>query len=266
MNTLLNFIKSIDDKMQNLAKNNKEWFNNEKSVYRKIIRDSENFKNGILKLKVKKNSIPKFLKITKNRQSDAALLSDIKEGNKIKLIIDFFGLWIRKKNNTYYYGLYLKPILIDYRQEEEITFIEDSESENEQEKVNEILDSEFEQNYDNTESSNKKSLNLSTNISDSSCKNIELSIEPYSTLTDTSVNISKLEISNNIINEKESESENIIKESLLKNIRESESEDNKNIKESMFDNEEDSDYEDNNKVIDMYDNTSSPDDLDKFTS
>jgi hypothetical protein len=150
INNLLDFINRLDNKMEKLGENNNDWFNNKKGIYRKIIRDDSEHPNGILKLKVKKNNIPKYLKVTKNKQTETAILSDMKDGYKIKLVIDVFGLWIRKKNDIYYYGIYLKPVLIDYREDvEEISFIEDSDSDSDN--INELLDTEYEQQYNNTE-------------------------------------------------------------------------------------------------------------------
>jgi hypothetical protein len=277
VNSLIEFIEAIDEKMKELANNNKEWFDGDKFIYRKIIRNNSKYQNGILKLKVKKNSIPKFLKVTKNRQSEISLLSEIKEGYKIKLIIDLFGLWIRKKNNVYYYGLYLKPILIDYKVEEEVTFIEDSESENENDKVNEILDTEFEQNYDNTESiSNlKEEIKNSGTVSDSSSKNENISLKPISLLTDTISCGIRFEDSNNkeIVNESELIGENnksdvsipqIEDNKIFEKLNDSDSgSDEDKVKENIMNNSDESESDDNNsKIINMYDNTSTKNILD----
>jgi len=190
INSLLNFINALDNKIEELGTSNNKWFNNKKRIYRKIIREDKRFPNGILKLKVKKNTIPKYLKVTKNKQMDPSKLEDIQNNYKIKLVIDIFGLWIRKRNNIYYYGVYLKPVLIDYQEEivESISFIEDSDSDN----VNEILDTEFEQQYDNTETSImniqsqndvlKKEIDTIPKMSDyndSIYKSVSLTIERY---------------------------------------------------------------------------------------
>ena len=189
MKGLLDFFKLIDDKMQKLGQNNDDWFNNKKRVYRKIIRDDNNHPNGILKLKVKKENIPKYLKVTKNKQSEPANINDINAGYKIKLVIDIFGLWIRKNNDIYYYGLYLKPVLIDYKVIEEIAFIEDSESDNDND--NDILDTEYEQHYDNTETSVMNLQNIKTNVFDMKMSDIEDSICNPLELTIENINIDK---------------------------------------------------------------------------
>lgn len=200
---LLKFIENLDNKIESLGKNNNEWFNGNNAIYKKLVRSDPNYPNGILKLKVKKNNIPKYLKVTKNKQAENGLLEEINDASKIKLVIDIFGLWIRKRNNSYYYGIYLKPVLIDYREEivEDISFIEDSDSDNEN--INEILDTEFEQQYDNTETS---VMNLNNNLKidhsltenvDSAINSINLTIEDINNMSD------KIKVSSNNISEKE---------------------------------------------------------------
>jgi hypothetical protein len=100
INSLLDFFSSLDDKMQKLGQNNDNWFNNKKRVYRKIVREDDSYPNGVLKLKVKKENIPKYLKVTKNKQAESANINDINAGYKIKLVIDIFGLWIRKNKDV----------------------------------------------------------------------------------------------------------------------------------------------------------------------
>lgn len=196
VSNLINFFDNLDDKINKLGNQNSKWFKNKKSLYKKIIRN-EDSETRLLKLKVKKNNIPKYLKVTRNKQSDIALIEDIQKGNKIKLVLDIFGLWIREKNNVSYYGIYLKPVLIDFRSEivEDISFIEDSDSENE------VLDTEFEQQYDNTETSLMNVNNLDNtegnNIEDSVCNTFNLTIEDVVPSQNNSENIdTNIKISN----------------------------------------------------------------------
>lgn len=272
INNLLEFINSLDNKMQNLGKNNNSWFNNNKSIYRKIIRDDPNHPNGVLKLKVKKSNIPKYLKVTKNKQSETAILSDMIEGYKIKLVIDVFGLWIRKKNNIYYYGIYLKPVLIDYREDinEEISFIEDSDSENNN--INEILDTEYEQQYDNTETSimNIKNIkNIDTDIKmseidDSICRPLTITIE------DLNKNKCKLSDNNSDMNSSNSieKNNNFIKKESEINSEDMNSSNSIEINNNFIKKESEINSDNSTNIIGNYDNnmsnTSSIDDTDNF--
>ena len=265
INNFLKFIENLDSKIENLGKNNSDWFGKSDNFYKKIIREDPKFPNGVLKLKVKKNNIPNFLKVTKNKQSDESLLENINEGSKIKLVVDIFGLWLRKKNNTYYYGVYLKPVLVDHREEviENISFIEDSDSDNDN--VNEILDTEFEQQYDNTETSvmNLQKLTMSNE------KNNDVELED-SVINPISLTIEDLNTNNFSNKIKSLSSDNTDNSSVLDELLNNQQSDTSGEVENKFIEESDSD--DNNNTMNMianYDNnnsenSSSIDDSDNF--
>ena len=136
----INFLNNLDRKVQSLCEMNLNWFSSSNKSYYKIIRSNNKYKNGFIKLKIKNNNYLNLLKVTKNKQTEISHLDNIEANNKIKLILGIYGIWIKSgKNNTNFYGVYLKPILIDYIVSEQISFIEDSDSENN----NEVLDTEI---------------------------------------------------------------------------------------------------------------------------
>ena len=158
VNNFINFINELDNKIIKLSISNESWFDGNNGVYHKIIRDDPNYKNGILKLKVKNsNNLSKLLKVTKDGQKQKSSIDSITANSKVKVVLDVFGLWIKPgKEGSNYFGIYLKPLLIDFKEDivEEISFIEDSDSENN----NDVLDTEIEvrneeEIEDNTETS-----------------------------------------------------------------------------------------------------------------
>ena len=141
---LIEFINKLESKIIDLAEKNTSWFNGKNSNYHKMIREHSDYKNGVLKLKIKNDNLDKLLKITKNNQMSTSSINEIEKNNSLKMVLDIYGLWIKPtKNNSYYYGLYVKPVLIDFKEniDEEISFRE-SESESD-EIVNDVLDTEI---------------------------------------------------------------------------------------------------------------------------
>lgn len=146
VNNLIQFINKLENKIMELGNKNSSWFNNKNNSYHKIIREHSDYKNGILKLKVKTDNLDKLLKVTKNNQMVTSSIDEIEKHNTIKMVLDIYGLWIKPaKNNTYYYGLYVKPVLIDFKEniDEEISF---RESESEDIINDDVLDTEIDNN------------------------------------------------------------------------------------------------------------------------
>ena len=156
INNFINFVNELDKKIINLSNSNESWFNSSNGIYHKIIRDDPKYKNGILKIKVKNTSdLSRTLKVSKNNQKEKSSIDKIKENSKVKVVLDVFGLWVKPgKESANYFGIYLKPLLIDFKEdiEEEISFIEESESENNNEF--DILDTEVKDRNDNQEEIN----------------------------------------------------------------------------------------------------------------
>lgn len=111
---LLDFINKLDNKILTDAKNKSStWFNHindkNKIKFQKTIYDSNEYKNGIIKLK----------NINSEEFSTQLLLNDelIIDINRIptngtcKIVLECFAVWV--DNNTF--GLLLRPIIISYK-------------------------------------------------------------------------------------------------------------------------------------------------------
>jgi hypothetical protein len=196
VNNFISFINKLDTKIIDLSNSNESWFDGNNGIYHKIIRDDPNYKNGILKLKIKNtNNFDKLLKVSKDGQKQKSSIDKIAANSKVKVVLDVFGLWIKPgKESSNYFGIYLKPLLIDFKEdiEEEISFIEDSDSDN----INDVLDTEIEaKNEDDLEDNTETSLLKMADTVNNTFNDVETSLQQ---MTDT-VN---LENNNNFTDDK----------------------------------------------------------------
>ncbi len=125
---LIDFLRKLDEKFVSDGRENlKEWFGNNRNIrYKSIIRTSyepdEYTVNGMIKLKIGTAKSSEATDVTLNgRQSIDA--SQIKGNSHLKMILECNALWLTDEG----FGLYLKPLLIDYRPIADIKFLEDSD-------------------------------------------------------------------------------------------------------------------------------------------
>ena len=171
VNLLVDFLRNLDMTFVNEArKNHREWFENASNIkYKSIIRNSVTpevplFNNGIIKLKILKNK-RSGTRITSNKKN--LKLEELSKNCYLKMILECYALWITKEG----FGLYLKPILIDQRLEQEnndVAFVNDSE-EDEHKQINEIMDTDVDPNI--------KNINIKDDMSETSI----LSNQDYTT-------------------------------------------------------------------------------------
>lgn len=151
---MINFVdllNNLDRYIINLGKQNSWWFYSNNVKYKGLIREGEN-KEYYLRLKILKSSL-KSLRITKNKNVDSNI-EKLKEGMKIRLILEGYGIWINKVG----FGIYLKTHLIDYKEIIEYNLIEDTDD-------IDIIDTEVD---DNEMSNNILGTFLNGNLSDNS--------------------------------------------------------------------------------------------------
>ena len=135
-NFLLNFFNKIDHFMIEQGKaNSAKWFETKNKIkYKSIIRKTniqhKIYKNGVFKLKMKNTN---DVKITLEQQNKPFNIFSLPELSKIKLVFEPYAIWITKDG----YGLYIKPVLLDFRLIYDVSFADDSEDEYD------ILDTEF---------------------------------------------------------------------------------------------------------------------------
>jgi len=204
VNKFINFINHLEMKIKEDATNNAAlWFNIEqnKSInYQKIIRESENYDKGTIKVKIiNNNDFKTNLQINNSKNIN---INEIPEDSCCKMILECYAIWINSNND---FGLFLRPILISFTLKESYNykFIEDSDEED----IN-VPDTEINNNifmkinnmpttkYDN--STTQLEINeLVKNLDKNQIETSEFNIVPNN-------NADKLEINNNLFNDNSS--------------------------------------------------------------
>jgi hypothetical protein len=134
VNYFIEFLNKLESKIkQDATFYSNEWFNfnnNETTInLQKIIRKSDNYKNGTLKLKIlKNNNFETLLQINNSKKIN---INDIKNNTWCKMLLECYAIWINSNND---FGIYLRPILISFSiKDYNYNLIQDSEEDEEDE-------------------------------------------------------------------------------------------------------------------------------------
>ena len=122
INNFVKFWSLLDHHIINIAKNNSNWFYSNNVKFKGSIRNDGEYNEPYIKLKLNANLLNK-IKVSYDKQTQLRSFSDLEKGQTIKLVLDLYGLWIN--NNGF--GLYMKPVVIDIRETNEITLNESSD-------------------------------------------------------------------------------------------------------------------------------------------
>ena len=129
----INFLNELELKIKSDARlHASNWFNitdeNQTINFQKIIRDSEDFKTGTIKLKIIKNN--DFETLLQLNNSKRIGIESIPEESWSKMILECYAVWINSNND---FGIFLRPILISFTAKDvyNYKFIDDSGDENE---------------------------------------------------------------------------------------------------------------------------------------
>lgn len=133
VNKFKKFLNDLELKVKSDAQYHAaSWFNlendNQSINFQKIIRSSETFSEGIIKLKIiKNNDFETILQLNNNKKIG---IDAIPEDSWCKMILECYGVWINTNND---FGIFFRPILISFTPKEKDTynyqFLEDSNSE-----------------------------------------------------------------------------------------------------------------------------------------
>ena len=141
---LIQFLKDLDSKIIEGAKNNKnEWFKNKSAIrYKSLIKnlytsnnqsnlsnnsnlanqynpskeDEKYSANGLIKLKITNG-----VKIVDNNTEIP--LENLKKNNYVRLIVELYGVWVSGD----VFGIYLKPVMIEQIENKVMNFIDEKE-------------------------------------------------------------------------------------------------------------------------------------------
>jgi hypothetical protein len=130
---LFNFFEDLDKKMMTDAKiNSHMWFDTltkKNSVkYKKIVRESDVFTNGVIKIKIiKNNDFETMLQIDNKTRIN---VNKIPNNYWCKMLIEVYALVINAQTNTF--SIFLRPIMLSFKEKQSkiynYKFLEDSDS------------------------------------------------------------------------------------------------------------------------------------------
>ncbi len=126
----INFLNKLDNQIINDAKINSDWFDNfyngDVIKYQKSIRESEDYKNGMIKIKIIQND--NFETILQVNNKDIIGVDNIQKDSWVKMILEVYAIWINKNG----FGVFLRPILVSFKPFNKIEynykFIDDSDN------------------------------------------------------------------------------------------------------------------------------------------
>lgn len=133
---LINFFEELDKKIVQDAKtNSKTWFEGISGTssikYKKIIKESDLYKDGLVKIKVINNSEFKTLLQIENKKR--INIKELPVNSWCKMLVEIYAVVINIQNNTF--SLFLRPIILSFKEKEvsnyNYKFLEDSDSEKE---------------------------------------------------------------------------------------------------------------------------------------
>ena len=126
----INFLNTFEDKVKKDAMDNAySWFNikddNMSINFQKVIRDSEEHTNGMIKIKlIKNNDFETILQLNNNKRIG---INNIPENAWCKMILEAYAVWVNTNND---FGIFFRPILVSFTPKEpeiyNYKFIEDS--------------------------------------------------------------------------------------------------------------------------------------------
>jgi len=134
--SLINFFEELDKKIVQDAKtNSKTWF--EGSIqsnsikYKKIIKESDLYKDGVIKIKIINNLEFKTMLQIENKKRIS--IKELPVNSWCKMLLEIYAIVINIQNNTF--SLFLRPIILSFKEKEvsnyNYKFLEDSDSEKE---------------------------------------------------------------------------------------------------------------------------------------
>jgi hypothetical protein len=128
-NGLIDFFKNIDSKIVEDANNNVNlWFNENNMSYffKTIVKDSEKYKKGVIKLKIIKTIKFESILLENNKQIN---INDVLKDWWVKILLEIHSIIINNENKTFY--LFLRPHVFSFKDKQiksTYNFLEDSDS------------------------------------------------------------------------------------------------------------------------------------------
>jgi hypothetical protein len=109
---IIEFLNKLENKIKKDAEYyGSSWFNNtENNInFQKIIRSSDTYNEGTIKLKLLKNK--NFETLVQLNNKDKVDINLLPAECYVKIILEIYALWINPNND---FGIFLRPILVSY--------------------------------------------------------------------------------------------------------------------------------------------------------
>jgi len=137
----IGFLNNLDKQITSDAKINTEWFNNFYNGriirYQKTIREADDYKKGMIKIKIIKND--NFETILQINNKNTIGIENIQKDSWVKMILEVYAIWINKNG----FGIFLRPILVSFKPFNRIQynykFIDESDNED---VINTVMDND----------------------------------------------------------------------------------------------------------------------------
>ncbi len=131
----MKFLNELEAKVKFDAQfNASSWFNidedNTTINFQKIIRESDDYANGTIKIKIIRNN--EFETMVQLNNSKRISIESIPEDSWCKMILECYAVWVNANND---FGLFFRPVLVSFTPKEKdiynYKFLEESDEENE---------------------------------------------------------------------------------------------------------------------------------------
>jgi hypothetical protein len=129
----IKFLNELENRIKSDAQTNaSNWFNithdNQTINFQKIIRESDDYSNGTIKIKIIKNN--DFETILQLNNSKKIGINDIPEDSWCKMILECYAIWVNSNND---FGIFFRPVLASFTPKEKqvynYKFLEESDEE-----------------------------------------------------------------------------------------------------------------------------------------
>jgi hypothetical protein len=130
----INFLSELETQVKADAQTNAfTWFNitdnNNTINFQKIVRESEDYSNGTIKIKiVKNNDFETMVQLNNNKRIS---IDNIPENSWCKMILEAYAVWVNSNND---FGIFFRPILVSFTPKDievyNYKFVEESDEEN----------------------------------------------------------------------------------------------------------------------------------------
>lgn len=196
--TFVDFLNKLENKIKTDVQHHASlWFSNtnmETIKCQKIIRESDKYKEGTIKIKIIKNvDFETSIRLNNNKKIS---LEQINENDWCKMILECYAIWINENND---FGLFFRPVIISFTPNEQYNYnFIDSEEES-----IDIPDTDINNNiFLNITSTNNNKYNDSTSLLD-----VNQLVSELNTINSNNINLKINEILSKTDSESDSEIE-----------------------------------------------------------